>query len=267
MKNAQNYLRSSIDDIVFENRNKEYGAYQLRKIADRYTIIGLLTGLTLTLLVAFYMLSKRAPDVIETTIERVVNVTKLKVPEIPKVDLSAPAAPAPPTDMQSIRHIEMRPVDDAHVVTSDVPTIDQLKNKNISNVTDSTSSNRNPLILKEPIKQGTTNVKNESTVFKYVEVMPVFNGGFEAMSNWISNHINYPRQAADNSIEGTVYISFVINTDGSISDAFVERGIGFGCDEEALRAVEGMPHWTPGRQNNTAVRVKTTVPIKFETNN
>ncbi len=103
----------------------------------------------------------------------------------------------------------------------------------------------------------------EQEIFLVVEDQPDFPGGDVARIRYFSQNINYPIQARELNIQGTVYIGFVVEPDGSISNISLLRGIGGGCDEEALRVVAAMPRWKPGKQRNQAVRVKFTLPVRF----
>jgi protein TonB len=94
----------------------------------------------------------------------------------------------------------------------------------------------------------------------WVEQMPVFEGD---LNTFLSRNLRYPDAARENGIEGRVIIKFVVNEDGSVSNAMVERGIGGGCDEEALRIIRSMPKWKPGKQNGMPVKVFFTQAIKF----
>lgn len=105
--------------------------------------------------------------------------------------------------------------------------------------------------------------EQNDTIFNVVEVMPKFPGGPEAMMKFIVENINYPELAKIKGIEGRVFVNFIVETDGSVSNANVLRGIGGGCDEEALRVVEMMPRWTPGYQSGQAVRVSFNLPVRF----
>lgn len=104
----------------------------------------------------------------------------------------------------------------------------------------------------------------EEQIFTIVDQMPEFPGGRRPMMNYINRTIKYPRSAMDAGIEGTVYISFVVQTDGSIRNAAVIRGFDPACDAAALQMVNNMPRWTPGRQRNTVVPVQYNLPVKFE---
>jgi len=96
-----------------------------------------------------------------------------------------------------------------------------------------------------------------------VEVMPTFPGGDQAMFKYFGTQAKYPEEAAENGIKGAVYVAFVVERDGRISDVKVLRGIGGGCDEEAVRVVRSMPNWIPGTQNGKVVRVRYNLPFRF----
>jgi protein TonB len=93
--------------------------------------------------------------------------------------------------------------------------------------------------------------------------MPDYPGGQEELYKYLQKNIRYPEMARSNGIQGTVYVQFVVNKYGKIKDAKVLRGIGGGCDEEAIRVVMGMPDWKPGKQNGLAVPVYFNLPVKF----
>jgi TonB family protein len=99
--------------------------------------------------------------------------------------------------------------------------------------------------------------------FVIVDAIPEFPGGDIAMYKFLATHVNYPKEAQEKKIQGVVYVKFLVKEDGSVDDARVLRGIGGGCDEEALRVVERMPDWTPGRQGGKPVRVEFSLPVRF----
>jgi TonB family protein len=103
-----------------------------------------------------------------------------------------------------------------------------------------------------------------SSVFISVQQMPSFPGGDAARKKYLSKKLKYPVQASENGIQGTVYISFVVKTDGSLANFKILHGIGGGCDEEALRVVKLMPRWKPGRQNGKSVRTLINMPVYFK---
>jgi protein TonB len=101
-------------------------------------------------------------------------------------------------------------------------------------------------------------------VFTGVEEMPQFPGGEQALYAYIKKELKYPQMAKENETQGTVYVTFVVQADGTITNPKVIRGIGGGCDEEAIRIVKGMPQWTPGKQGGKPVRVQYNLPIRFK---
>jgi protein TonB len=103
----------------------------------------------------------------------------------------------------------------------------------------------------------------EAEIFTIVENMPEFPGGEAKLFEYLGKSIKYPSMAKDAGIQGIVYVSFVIERDGSVADVQVLRGIGGGCDEEAVRVVEKMPNWSPGKQRGKPVRVRYNLPIRF----
>lgn len=103
----------------------------------------------------------------------------------------------------------------------------------------------------------------EAEIFTVVESMPKFPGGPGAMNRYLGNNIEYPQMARESGINGRVFVTFVVETDGRVTDIKVLRGIGGGCDEEAVRVVKNMPKWDPGKQRGKPVRVQFNLPIKF----
>ncbi len=97
-----------------------------------------------------------------------------------------------------------------------------------------------------------------------VETMPAFRGGEQKMFEFLGNNLVYPKEAKEAGIEGQVFVEFYIEKDGSVTDGKVLKGIGYGCDEEALRVIGIMPKWQPGMQRGKAVRVRYTMPINFK---
>ena len=114
--------------------------------------------------------------------------------------------------------------------------------------------------------RGKNNVKEsvDEPTFIAVEQMPEFPGGQEGLVNYLVENLNYPEKAKAKKITGKVYVSFVVERDGSISNVKVLRDIGYGCGEEAVRVVKAMPHWKPGMQRGKNVRVQYTLPLNFQ---
>lgn len=105
--------------------------------------------------------------------------------------------------------------------------------------------------------------EEETKIFTVVEQMPLFPGGDAALMAYLRDNIHYPTVAAENGVQGRVVVGFVVERDGSITDVNVLRSVDPSLDREAMRVVKGMPRWTPGKQNGSAVRVKYQVPVTF----
>jgi len=128
---------------------------------------------------------------------------------------------------------------------------------------ESTEADDETIIDAVPVIDDEEEEKDEQ-VFVVVEDMPEFPGGELALRKWIANHIDYPVIAAENGIQGKVYVTFVVDKDGSISNARIARGVDPSIDQEALRVVNNLPNWKPGMQRGKPVRVSYTVPINFQ---
>ena len=102
-------------------------------------------------------------------------------------------------------------------------------------------------------------------IYSFTEVIPEWKDGKEALFGYLSSNLHYPKEALQKCISGTVYVQFIVEKDGSINENVkLLRGIGYGCDEEAMRVVKNMPKWKPGKQSGEPVRVYWNLPIKFE---
>jgi protein TonB len=104
---------------------------------------------------------------------------------------------------------------------------------------------------------------DENDIFVVVEQNPAFPGGEKALMDWLHKNLKYPPVAQENGIQGRVLVQFVVNKDGSIVDPKVIRAVDASLDKEAMRVVQAMPKWTPGRQRGKAVRVRFTLPVTF----
>lgn len=119
-------------------------------------------------------------------------------------------------------------------------------------------------IVSPPLEEGEIDDEIEGEApFVIVETEPSFPGGIDSLYAWIGQNLRYPQQAQDNKIEGKVYVTFVVEKDGSIANPKLLRDIGFGCGAEAIRVVKAMPKWNPGKQRGKPVRVQFNLPITF----
>jgi protein TonB len=247
-------------DIVFENRNKEYGAYVLRKGYDKNVIIGLIiTALVIALIVLQPVLARlfsNEKDVLVAPPRKLVY-SELSVP--PPIDKPKPPPPniALPKLQKVIKFVPPKVVKEA--VLDEVPTIDEIKKNDVA----ATEVEGEVEFSEEPVAQV---VQEEDEIFTVVEQQPEFAGGYDALANFLRSHMKYPSNARRMEIEGTVHVSFVVSKTGAISDIKVLRGIMKECDEEAIRVVQMMPAWKPGMQNGHPVYVRMIMPLKFRLN-
>lgn len=254
-------------DIIFDNRNKAYGGYELRKNYNRRVKKGvgfLMLGLASIASFSFIHADKPKNNVVPPIIIPVdiKNIdTKHDIPKPPKPDMPPPPPPAQAitkrfADLQVMRDDQVKPDDMPPAVTT-------ITNSGPRN-NDSGSIEAPP--ISGPTGSGTTAVVTTPPpppIRDFVEQMPAFNGDILA---FIAKNINYPEAAREAGVQGRVGVEFVVNEDGSITDVRVARGIGAGCDEEAVRVIKAMPKWKPGKQNGVPVKVRFTQPISFRLN-
>lgn len=120
-------------------------------------------------------------------------------------------------------------------------------------------------VIEDVVYEVSTDVEEEvaDEIFQFVEQQPEPKGGMKAFYQYISKNLNYPALARRSAVEGKVYVQFVIDKDGTITDVVILKGIGFGCDEEAKRVLESSPKWNPGKQRGKPVKVRMSLPIVF----
>lgn len=209
-----------------------------------FTLVGLVISLLVIWRVFEYKsYDKRTMDDLQRTVEvieeEMVEITKQEQPKV--------QPPAPKPQVTQIQVVE----DDVEV-EDDIDINAEVSQEEVLEVYDY----QPPEIEEEEIV--------EAEIFMVVEDMPEFPGGSVKMMEYIQKNMKYPMMARESDIQGRVFVNFVVEPDGSISNVTVMRGIGGGCDEEALRVVQSMPKWKPGKQRGTAVRCSFTVPIIFK---
>jgi protein TonB len=264
----------TLDEIIFEHRNKNYGAYQLRKsyrkTISKSVLLGVSAFLSLTIATYIFANQTQKEDAL-----RMVSVVLSDLPPEKPEPLPPKEKPAPEPIKEEVKtkqYIDIVPVeDDANIVETPPPTTDELKDSKISTETKEGISDESIFSAppaETPVTETViTEIKEDNTVFTAVEVNPSFMGGMQEMYRFLGKNIQYPLAAQRNNIEGKVTVSFIVEKDGSISSVEVLKGLGFGCDEEAVRVVKMMPKWLAGKQNGNAVRVKFTIPIFYKLDN
>lgn len=259
-----NVVSEGRNSIVFENRHKDYGAYDIRRKYTNYVNRALIISC------ASFVLLVSAPKIYSWIVaqaedEKVVemDMTQIDLEAPPPVDETEPPPPPPPPPpvMETVKFTPPVVVDEE--VIEETPIITQETETQISTVTNEGTGNEEIII---PEETGTGVVaENPETPFVSVEEMPQFPGGEEALFKYLGKNINYPAMEKDAGIAGTVYVYFVINKEGKVSSAEVKRGVkgGPGLDKEALRVIQNMPSWSIGKQNGRPASVQFTLPVKF----
>jgi len=251
-----------MDEIVFERRNKTYGAYILRKSYTRHmnralllAVIILIAGLAYPLASSYYA-QKRAGYVEKAASAEFLDMDK------PKEEAPPPPPPPPPPPAALEQKVKF--------VAPVVTTEEVVEDANVFNQDDLAKTTTNEAVAVEEVAVAPTKAEvievpeEKKEIFTIVEEMPSFPGGDAERNKFLADNIKYPQQATENGIQGTVYVSFVVDSKGNVTDVKVLRGIGGGCDEEAVRVVKMMPPWHPGKQNGKQVRVLFNMPIYFK---
>ncbi|HTN19826.1 MAG TPA: energy transducer TonB [Pelobium sp.] len=266
-------------NLVFANRNQSYGAYVLRRESGNYLfksilITGFLFGgaLLFSAINSKSNLGSSAVSVLPVTNPDEIRVIPVEISK-PKTAIAQPktssvSVSTAKADLKEVKFAgRLNPVHDNPLI-AEVPTAAQIQESVISlrnnegssaqGVNSVSGSNSGEDSAGEGVGSGTDIYNRE-----FVEVMPEFPGGMKAWANFLTRNLNYPSAAAEIGISGKVLVSFVIEKNGEISNLKVLKGIGAGCDEEAMRVIKKSPFWKPGMQNGRAVRVAYIMPIVF----
>ena len=262
-------------ELVFDGRNKEYGAYVLRKETGMRNIKSML--LVFAVIIAI-MAGVAAKVAIENAfpkkgaIETDVELTKLAEKKEVKVEKKAPVKVEEQKVVEKVKSsVKFTPPvikkDDEVKPEEELKSQEDLNKTNTAigsfDVKGNDETGGEVLKAKEVIAQPEPPKEEETKVFDVVEVMPTFPGGQQALFEWLSKNIKYPVVAEENGVQGRVIVTFVVERNGSITDVQVAKSVDPSLDKEAVRVVKAMPHWIPGKQNGSAVRVKFTVPVTF----
>ncbi|NOT37656.1 MAG: TonB family protein [Saprospiraceae bacterium] len=258
-----------MDDMVFQDRNKSYGAYHLRRLYDKHMTKAIIIASLL------FWLMVSIPKIISTIKGMIPKNSDLELKEVtltepPPIDPNKPPPPPPPKVdpppiKDQIKFVPPKVKKDEEVKDEEPPppTIEEIKDKEIATETKKGEEGGVDASLLEPEPPAVVEEKVEKP-FDYVEQMPEFPDGTAAMYKYIQENLKYPAIARENDIQGRVIVQFVVNKNGEISKVSVARGIGGGCDEEAIRVVRSMPRWKAGKHNGNPVPVNFTLPIQFK---
>lgn len=264
-------------DLLFENRNKEYGAYVLRHQTGNRNLASILAILVFVAAIVSLLVIKNEYDryVAKHTVvvyDQGMETSNLKN-KAPEVKRAEPIRRENIEEVVekikcSIKFVAPLIKKDNEVNPDDeMRTQDELmKSKVAISAFDVLNGSEEGEVLKAKQMLVTETVKpkvDEKQVFEYVEQMPSFPGGDVALMQYLSKNIKYPPVAEEMGIQGRVICTFVVERDGSVSDIRIARSVDPSLDKEAMRVVSAMPKWIPGRQNGQMVRVKYTLPVTF----
>jgi len=265
MSSKINLFNDAWVDLLFEKRNQEYGAFELRKDSSRRHKWGIIASLVFLVLVIwvpvlYKQITAKSKDkmnevtcLFDIELNKANDKPKDIILETPPPPLKSSIKFTPPVikpdeevqEDEMIKTQEELTKTDVNISIADVKGNDEEHGQDIADL--------NASIVEEV----------EEAPLTMVEQMPEFPGGEKALMKYLSTNIKYPRIATENGVQGRVYINFVVDKDGGISNAKVVRGVDASLDAEAMRVVKAMPKWIPGKQNGETVRVSYTIPINF----
>ena len=263
-------------DLVFDGKNQAYGAYRLRKGTGKRNIIAIVSVIILAVAAFSAMAIKKIVD------EQAAKVAATEVNELSALNQPKKKAEVKQQKVQIkepekvVERVKSSVKFTAPVIKKDnevkpedeIKTQDQLMETKTAigtfDVKGNDDANGEVLKAKEVITQPEPPKHvEENKVFDVVEQMPSFPGGPQALLQYLNSNVKYPVVAQENGVQGRVVISFVVEKDGSVTDVQVAKSVDPSLDKEAQRVVKSMPHWIPGKQNGSAVRVKFNVPVAF----
>ncbi len=271
-------------DLVFEGKNKDFGAYEMRTTSTKrhnkavlYTIIGAILVVAAAVSIAKvqeYLAERRLAEELQQE-EVAIDMEQNEEPEEEEQQkLEQPKPEVLPEEvLNTVKVTELRIVEDEKVKAEDeIKTQDELKETTTAfgqKDNDKGTEDRNVTrtLKDEVVVEKKVEVKEEKKpeeIFRSVEQPPAFPGGDAALMKYLNSHIQYPTMAQENNIQGKVVVQFVVEKDGHVGDVKVVRSVDKDLDREAVRVCKSLPKFTPGRQNGQAVRVWYTLPVNFK---
>ena len=265
-------------DMMFENRNKEYGAYVLRRQTGRRNVISMIAVLLLFAAVMIFMIAKNAYEAYQkehAVMDQVTELSALTQQKKKEAKVERKEIPVKQEQQQVVEKVKSSvkftapgiKKDDEVKPEDELKSQDEIMNSKVAvGALNVVGNDENGEVLKAKEVIATEPVKpkeEENKVFDVVEQMPSYPGGMGALMQYLSSNIKYPAIAEENGIQGRVICTFVVERDGSITDVRIAKSVDPSLDKEAMRVVSKMPKWIPGKQNGSAVRVKYTLPVTF----
>ena len=249
-----------IDDLLFQKRNRDYGAYQLRKRYNSAVVTGIILASLIVCLIVIlpFVLTPRSDNVLNGY-GSYVQVTMENL-EPPKEQIFVPPSPPPRQAVhveEMVQYVPPVVVDSVSPLEKSQPSTDEILNQTTRDNTDVKGTGTGENLF------GQDGTETDEPFF-LVEVMPSFKGGgIEKFRDWVQKRTNYPQDAYDKKIRGKVYLTFIVERDGSVSNVTVVKGVDPLLDSEAVKAISESPKWTPGLQRGEPVRVRYSIPLNF----
>ena len=276
-------------DLVFADKNKDFGAYELRRQSDKrhnmavlFTVVGLIVVFILILAYSKYsdFRAEQEQLALQEQREKMAAAELLQQeeeepePEPEEVEEQKMEMEIPeiPEEVLATVQVTQIAIVDADKVQNEVMDMEEQKEDNTargvvnqegSDDVDKFEAVKEQVIVKEPEPEK----PKEEEIFVAVEQPAEFPGGQAALMKWLSQNIRYPEAAQQNDIQGRVVVKFVVEKDGSVGHAEIARGVDKDLDREALRVVNKMPKWQPGKNNGVAVRSYFNLPVTFRLQN
>jgi len=247
-------------DIVFEGKNKAYGAYELRQENPKTTVRSLIIGAVIFGLAIFAPILINMIPSGEDSVNLDQKIVTIKMPpkEQPK-DLPPP--PPPPPKVDQVKFVKPV-VAKTEEITEEPPKVEEIKDKKLGDET--IKGDPDAELTVEPVGNGPSQVVEEdNNIYNTagIEVKPDFPGGMQKFYNFISKNFQTPEE---DGLSGKIFVTFVVEKDGSLTDIKVLRDIGYGTGKEAIRVLKSCPRWNPGEQNGKKVRVLYSLPITIQ---
>ncbi|MCB0528929.1 MAG: TonB family protein [Lewinellaceae bacterium] len=261
-------------DIVFQHRNRAYGAYQLQRAYPRYLIRAFLISQVLILLALLAPKLLKAvnalappPEIVYAPSDGPLLIEKEPaIPPPPRVE-----TPPPPT-RSTVKFVPPVVEKDEDVAAEKPPAVEDLaqQKEDIGTETKAGNDDAPPAIESHPSELDIVEVPVQETEKTYgmidISKLPAFPGGERELLVYLAKNIQYPPPARENNIQGVVVLSFVVSKNGSVQEVQIVKDIGGGCGKEAVRVVQTMPKWNPGEANGHPVKVRFTLPVRFRLN-
>jgi len=253
----EKFRAPAFDEIVFAYRNKEYGAYWLRKRYNRNLLIGMIIGIIIlsTAIIGPYINAKA----LENRAKRAERQVEIQMENLdqPQENVEPPPPPPPPPaeTVEQVKYVapvvvdSVKPEDVKQLMTADQAQA-EVKNEEVSVV--------------EEVQEEVKEEEAPTEVFVVVEEMPAFPGGDKSLMEFIYANIQYPEIAKENNIQGRVILRFCVTYKGGVDQVQIIRGVDKSLDDEAVRVIKMLPPWKPGKQGGKPVNVWYSVPVTFQ---